>query len=88
MIFLTSLSPVIALATSMATRNAASKGVKLNRSLVDRGQINIYEEAQIKGFQAGCILGSAGVVILCAPYYTKIEKRLKVDSSATTSKTT
>ena len=74
----------MALATRMATACSAASGVEeFDRSLVSRGQVNVYEEARLKGLQAGCILGSAGVVILCAPYYTDTEQRHKVGQPRT-----
>ena len=71
-------STVVGLATSMAV---APIDIRLNRSIVTTGQITIYEEAGIKSRQAGCILGSSAVAILCTPYDTlePVHQHKKVD---------
>jgi hypothetical protein len=70
------------LVVAIATSNLPSpeEPIFLERSLVTRAQVAVYQEARAKGFQAACILGSAVVVILCAPYdsLSEVEQHQKV----------
>jgi hypothetical protein len=75
---------VIELATSMTTDPAPE--IDLDRSLVSRAHVSIYDTARLKGFQAASILGSAAVAVLCTPFdhLSPVEQHKKVGNGSST----